>query len=113
MPSSSVRTFADPDDYGETVRSTTAKVTVIERGRFNAKTVSIHLHRLWIHRISDNLPRIAHVVNMAAQANFLFRTEVGSELFHNGLEIDIGKDAIDLDHLITPEQRLNLAMARQ
>jgi hypothetical protein len=31
----------------------------------------------------------------------------------NWVEIDIGKDAINLDHLITPEQRLNLAMARQ
>ena len=29
------------------------------------------------------------------------------------VEIDIGKDAINLDHLITPEDRLRLAMARQ
>jgi len=31
----------------------------------------------------------------------------------NWVEIDIGKDAINLDHLITAEQRLALAMARQ
>jgi len=31
----------------------------------------------------------------------------------NWVEIDIGKDAVDLDHLITPEQRISLAMARQ
>ena len=31
----------------------------------------------------------------------------------NWVEIDIGKDAINLDHLITPEQRLNLAMGTQ
>lgn len=29
------------------------------------------------------------------------------------VEIDIGKDAVSLDHLITPEERLHLAMARQ
>ncbi|MGA9733806.1 MAG: sulfatase/phosphatase domain-containing protein, partial [Candidatus Acidiferrales bacterium] len=31
----------------------------------------------------------------------------------NWVEIDIGKDAVNLDHLITPEQRYNLAMAGQ
>lgn len=31
----------------------------------------------------------------------------------NWVEIDIGKDAVTLDHLITPEQRLHLAMAIQ
>jgi arylsulfatase len=31
----------------------------------------------------------------------------------NWVEIDVGKDATNLDHLITPEQRLALAMARQ
>jgi arylsulfatase len=31
----------------------------------------------------------------------------------NWVEIDVGKDAINLDHLITPEDRLHLAMARQ
>lgn len=31
----------------------------------------------------------------------------------NWVEIDIGKDAINLDHLITPEDRLRVAMARQ
>src|SRR6185312_15583200 len=31
----------------------------------------------------------------------------------NWVEIDIGKDAINLDHLITPEDRVRVAMARQ
>jgi hypothetical protein len=31
----------------------------------------------------------------------------------NWVEIDIGKDAENLDHLITPEQRLSVAMAHQ
>jgi arylsulfatase len=31
----------------------------------------------------------------------------------NWVQIDLGKDAEDADHLITPEERLNLAMARQ
>ncbi len=31
----------------------------------------------------------------------------------NWVEIDIGKDSVNLDHLISPEQRMELAMARQ
>ncbi len=31
----------------------------------------------------------------------------------NWVEIDIGKDSVNLDHMISPEQRLELAMARQ
>jgi arylsulfatase len=31
----------------------------------------------------------------------------------NWVQIDIDKDAVDLDHLITPEERLRVAMARQ
>ncbi len=29
------------------------------------------------------------------------------------VEIDLGKDGVNLDHLISPEERLNLAMAHQ
>jgi arylsulfatase len=31
----------------------------------------------------------------------------------NWVEIDLGKDSVNLDHLITPEQRLHLALATQ
>ena len=31
----------------------------------------------------------------------------------NWVEIDLGKDAVNLDHLITPEQRLQLAIGTQ
>jgi hypothetical protein len=31
----------------------------------------------------------------------------------NWVEIDLGKDAVVLDHLISPEQRLHVAMAIQ
>jgi len=31
----------------------------------------------------------------------------------NWVEIDLGRDAVNLDHLISPEQRLQVAMAIQ
>ena len=36
-----------------------------------------------------------------------FRGEV------NWVQIDLGKDSVDLDHLITPEERFRVAMAKQ
>ena len=60
MPSSAVRTFTDPDDYAASIRATRAELTVMGRGHFTAKLTRIHLHRLWMQRFSDNLPRVAH-----------------------------------------------------
>ena len=58
MPSSAVRTFSDPDDYATSIRATKAEVTVTGRGKFTAKLIRIDLHRLWMQRFSDNLPRV-------------------------------------------------------
>ena len=58
MPSSAVRTFSDPDDYATSMRATKAEVTVTGRGKFTAKLIRIDLHRLWMQRFSDNLPRV-------------------------------------------------------
>jgi len=58
MPSSAVRTFSDADDYATSMRATKAEVTVTGRGRFTAKLIRIDLHRLWMQRFSDNLPRV-------------------------------------------------------
>ena len=57
MPSSTVRTFTDPDEYAAAVRQGTYELTVIERGHFTAKLTRIDLHRVWMQRFSDNLPR--------------------------------------------------------
>lgn len=54
MPSSGVRTFLDPDDYTAAIRGAQAEVTVTGRGEFTAKLARNDLHRLWMHRFSDN-----------------------------------------------------------
>ena len=60
MPSSAVHTFTDADDYASAIRATSAELTVIRRGHFTAKLTRIDLHRLWMQRFFDNLPRVAH-----------------------------------------------------
>ena len=87
MPSSAVRTFTDPDDYAAAIRATRAELTVTGRGDFAAKLIRIDLHRLWMQRFSDNLPRIAHSANLAGRAIISFRTQPGPSLLWGGVEM--------------------------
>jgi AraC-like DNA-binding protein len=87
MPSSTVRTFTDPDDYAASVRGTKSEVTITGRGAFAAKQIFIDLHHLRIQRLSDNLPRIAHSTDSVGQAAIAFRTQPGPSLLRNGAEM--------------------------
>ena len=87
MSSSAVRTFADPDEYAAAIRAANTEFTVTGRGRFTAKLVRIDLHRLWMQRASDNLPRISHPTNITGRAVVSFRTRPGPSLLTDGLEM--------------------------
>lgn len=88
MPSSAVQNFTDPDDYGSAIRQGTVELTVTERGNFTAKLTRIDLHRLWMQRFSETLPRISHVVGWGGRAIIAFRTQPGPTLVRNGVEME-------------------------
>ena len=85
MPSSSVRTFTDPDEYAAASRPARLRLTLTQRGLFSAKFTRIDLHSLWMQRFSDNLARIAHsdIPNDITTISFL--TQPGSRIY-NGVE---------------------------
>ena len=87
MPSSAVRTFTDPDDYAASIRATTSDLTVTGRGHFTAKRIRVDLHRLWMQRFSDNLPRIIQTAHITGRAIITFRTQPGPRLLAGGVEI--------------------------
>ena len=87
MPSSTVRTFTDADDYAAAFRGGTVEVTVIGHGNFAAKLTRIDLHRLTMQRASDNLPRIYHVDGWGGRAVVGFSTHTGPALLHGGREL--------------------------
>ena len=62
-------------------------MTVTGRGRFTAKLTRIDLHRLWMQRFSDDLPRVAHTSHMPGRAFIQFRTQPGPSLLAGGLEL--------------------------
>ena len=86
MPSSSVRRFFDPDDYGASIRGVVAEITLTGRGRFSAKLTRIDLHRLWMQRFSESLPRVAHVKLPAGRTVLSSRTRPGPSLRRGGVE---------------------------
>src|SRR5215472_11180454 len=88
MPSSAVRSFSDPDDYVAAIRQGTVEVTVTGTGNFAAKLTKIDLHRLWMQRFSENLPRIYHVDGWGGRTIIVFRTQIGPSLLHSGLELE-------------------------
>src|SRR5216683_8047555 len=87
MPSSAVHTFTDPDDYAAAIRATRAELTVIGRGRFTARLTRIDLHRLWMQRFFDNLPRVGHSAPANGRVIISFRTAPGPGLFWSGVEM--------------------------
>ena len=87
MPSCTVRTFTDPDEYTAALRSTTSEVTITGRGRFEAKLIQIDLGRLWINRFAENLPRIAHSADHPGYATISLRTQPGPSLRRGGVEM--------------------------
>jgi hypothetical protein len=93
MPSSAVRTFTDADDYGAAIRQAAVEVTVAGRGDFNATLTRIDLHRIWMQRFSDSLPRICRVASWSGRASIGLRTEPGPSLRWGGVELGMSNIA--------------------
>src|SRR5271170_2998031 len=94
MPSSSVRAFTDPDTFAASIRASNSAMKVLDRGNFTAEITRIDLHRLWMQRFSENLPRVMHSTNVTGRAIIVFLTRPGPSL-HRG-SVELGPTAIAL-----------------
>src|SRR5215831_10225812 len=90
MPSSAVRTFADPDDWTTTFRGSEAELTITARGQFSAQLTWIRLHCLQMQRFFDNLPRILHVAHVHRRATISFLAPQGPSQRWGGTELAPG-----------------------
>ena len=84
MPSSAVHTFTEPAEYVAAIRAMTIDLTVTGRGRFSGKRTRIDLHRLWMKRLSENLPRIVHSAFVSGRAIVTFWIHTGPGLLWSG-----------------------------
>jgi hypothetical protein len=90
MPSSAVRTFADPDDWTTTFRGSQAELTLTGRGQFSAKVTWVRLHCLQMQRFLDNLPRILHMAHIHRRATISFLAPQGSPQRWSGTDLTPG-----------------------
>ena len=92
MPSSAVRTFTDPDAYFAGIRNLQIEGLVLQRGEFRAESTHIDLHRLFMYRSEENLPRIMRVTPSGTRAGIVFATDSGQPvMLLNGIEITGGQ----------------------
>jgi hypothetical protein len=89
VPSSSVRTFTETDEYAAALQQGPVQITVMQRGRFAAKLCTVHLHHVWIQRLSEELARTSHVETQCRRAFFMFRTQPGPSVIRNGIELSV------------------------
>jgi hypothetical protein len=87
MPSSAVQTFTDPGEYAAAIRATTIDLTVTGRGHFTGKRTRIDLHRLWMQRLSENMPRVVHSAFVTGRAIVTLRIRTGPGLAWGGAEL--------------------------
>ena len=85
MPSSAVLTSTDPDEYAASIRATTIDLTAMGRGQFTGKRTRIDLHRLWMRRLSENMPRVVHSAFVTGRAIITFRIHNGPGLGRCGI----------------------------
>lgn len=86
MPSSFVRTLADPDELTEAVRVAAVEFTVTERGIYAARLTVIHLDNVWLQHLSTDLARSFHIEFLDPLANITVQTKPGSSQVRNGIE---------------------------
>src|SRR6516162_2280817 len=88
MPSSAVCTFTDPVEYFTGIRNLQIVGIVQRRGEFRAESTRIDLHRLWMHRFDEDLPRLMKVTPSGMRAVVIFATHTHQPAMQvNGIEI--------------------------
>ena len=92
MPSSATRSFTDPDMYFAGIRNLQIDGVITKRGEFRAESTHIDLHRLFMYRSDESLPRIMKVAPSGMRAGIVFATDPGEpSMLINGVEIADGQ----------------------
>lgn len=72
MLNSAVVRFSDPYQYETGIRSHKVDVFIASAGSFRAELTRIDLHRVWMQRGRETLPRVTHVAVSKGRSSLLF-----------------------------------------
>lgn len=83
-----ILTFDDPHPYERAIRSAAVDIFVKGKGEFHAELVEVDLHRLWLHRRSERLPRLVRASVRGDRAAFGFPNAANqATIRHSGMEV--------------------------
>jgi hypothetical protein len=82
MPDSAVVTFTDPDAYHANIRRERVEGVVTRRGEYRAESTRIDLHRLWMQRGDERLPRVLNVSPSGERPAIVFATNQNQPAMH-------------------------------
>jgi hypothetical protein len=87
MPSSIVQRTTDVERYRQALRPTDAEFLVTARGRFSGTVTKLDLHRLWMSRLQESLPRTWCIQMFPDRSAISFFTAPGPAIHANGIEV--------------------------
>ena len=87
MPSSSLRSFNDPDEYSGSFRDFDYEFAVTAGREFVAEHVRVDLQTVRLQKYVSNLPWVAHTGIMKGRAVFALRAAPGPALLRAGAEM--------------------------
>ena len=92
MPSSAILNFTDSYPYQSAIRAAHVEFLPTARGAFRAELTKIDLHRLWMQRFNENLPRIFYGAVSPQRAPIDFLTDFDQPACrHCGMEVSPGE----------------------
>jgi AraC-like DNA-binding protein len=94
MPASTISVATDIDEYKEANRRSCVELTITARGSFAAGITRIDLHRLWMQRGHESLPRIRHAEPSPERRIVAFLTQEEGSTVRNGVEFRPGDLAL-------------------
>lgn len=82
MPSSTVRTFTDPDAYHAAIRAQQVEGVITVRGNFHAELTRIDFDRLLMQGADENLPRVLNISTRPDRAAIIFAMDQNQPAMH-------------------------------
>jgi AraC-like DNA-binding protein len=97
-------TFTDPFPYQAAIRAADMEIIPTAKGEFRAELTQATLNKLWMQRLSEDLPRVHRGAIRRGRKIFNFLTEDQPEVYHCGRLFEQGEliaDDFDVQHART------------
>src|SRR4051812_17445599 len=92
MPQTTILTSTDPYEHQKSIRAAAVNIFISSPGEYRAEVARIDLHKLWMQRCQETLPRIAHAANIPSRNAIFFLTDAEqASMHHTGMELKPGE----------------------